>query len=717
MDKKTRNIVIAVIALIVVGLAVWLIAGGGKKTEPAATEAPAVTEAATEAPDKEEVKPEAEEKAEDVKAAVEEKTEEVKETAEDAKAAVEEKAEDVKAAVEEKTEEVKETAEDAKATVEEKAEDVKDAAEEKAEEVKEETKAEVEEKAENKKEAVKEDVETLAADVKETAKDVKAAAEEKAEETKTAVEDAKAAVEEKTEDVKAAVEEKAEETKTAVEDAKAAVEEKAEDVKAAVEEKAEDVKEKTEDVKAAVEEKAEDVKAAVEEKAEDIKEKTDDVKAAVEEKTEEIKAAAESADAAAKDEMQSMAIASVMPKIELKPMTVKEKITLNKDNVSAVAGLMFQGDKGKIEKLGQLIDFVNDMEYTVLFDGVDAEAFVSARGEDLASALVLRSDDSYSIYSDMYPNYYVDIKKEDLQSLAGENFQMPANVDPNKLTQAVMTPVMKMMTGVKFGEPEAVEETMFDTAFTSKTPINMTLKEMALLGLNCVKEIMDNADVASLLDSLKDKGIKVSVSDIDEAIKAVEASKDEEVPDVDAGMYTNEKNDMVFKVDVSQDGKIVSHSVGGKVGNNGVSEVQIADQMYVKVTAGNDGAFITVKAQGMELAINVVPEKRANGRALVATISFMNLEMAKIEVEKLNEGILTGKFNIDGKKEITIKDLKEKGKELVKEVLNDATTNYLPALKEKIQKIAPEMMSLFSSAKKLIKNAPQMIPAQMLPTK
>ena len=189
--------------------------------------------------------------------------------------------------------------------------------------------------------------------------------------------------------------------------------------------------------------------------------------------------------------MQSMAIASVMPKIELKPMTVKEKITLNKDNVSAVAGLMFQGDKGKIEKLGQLIDFVNDMEYTVLFDGVDAEAFVSARGEDLASALVLRSDDSYSIYSDMYPNYYVDIKKEDLQSLAGENFQMPANVDPNKLTQAVMTPVMKMMTGVKFGEPEAVEETMFDTAFTSKTPINMTLKEMALLGLNCVKEIMD----------------------------------------------------------------------------------------------------------------------------------------------------------------------------------------------------------------------------------
>ena len=611
-----------------------------------------------------------------MKSDVEEKTEAVKED-------VKTLAADVKDAAGAIKEDVKEKAEDAKAAVEEKAEDVKEKAED--------AKAAVEEKAE---------------DVKEKAEDAKAAVEEKAEDVKEKAEDVKAAVEEKAEDVKAAVEEKAEEVKKKAEDVKAAVEEKTEEVKAAVEEKAEDIKEKAEDVKAAVEEKAEDVKAAVEEKTEEIKATAED-----------IKAAAESADAAAKNEMTAIAAASVMPKFELKPMTVKEKVTLNKENVSAVAGLLFQGDKGKIEKLGQLIDFVNDMEYTVLFDGVDAEAFVSARGEDLASALVLRSDDSYSVYSDMYPNYYVDIKKEDLQGLAGENFQMPANVDPNKLTQAVMTPVMKMLTGVKFGETEAVEETMFDTVFTSKTPINMTLKEMALLGLNCAKEIMDNEDVAKLLKSLQDKGIKISVSDIDEAIKAVEASKDEEVPDVDAGMYTNEKNDMVFKVDVSQDGKIVSHSVGGKVGNNGVSEVQIADQMYVKVTAGNDGAFITVKAQGMEFAINVVPEKRANGRALVATISFMNMEMAKIEVEKLNDGILTGKFNIDGKKAITLKDLKEKGKELAGEVINDAKTNYLPVLKEKIQKIAPEMMSIFSSAKKLVKNAPQMIPTQMIPTK
>jgi hypothetical protein len=117
----------------------------------------------------------------------------------------------------------------------------------------------------------------------------------------------------------------------------------------------------------------------------------------------------------------------------------------------------------------------------------------------------------------------------------------------------------------------------------------------------------------------------------------------------------------------------------------------------------------------MEIGIDALPEKRENGIAYVATVSFMKMEMAKIEVEKINDGILTGKFNIDGKQEITLKDLKEQKTELIKAVYNDAKTNYLPALKEKIQKIAPEMMSLFSSAKKLVKNAPQMIPQQMLP--
>ena len=76
MNKKTRNTLIAVLAVVVLALVIWLIAGGGKKAEtPVATEAPV---AATEAP-AEEAKEAVEEKAEEAKGTVEEKIEEVTE--------------------------------------------------------------------------------------------------------------------------------------------------------------------------------------------------------------------------------------------------------------------------------------------------------------------------------------------------------------------------------------------------------------------------------------------------------------------------------------------------------------------------------------------------------------------------------------------------------------------------------------------------------------
>ena len=429
-------------------------------------------------------------------------------------------------------------------------------------------------------------------------------------------------------------------------------------------------------------------------------------------KKEEIQAAAEGAETAAEDEAKTQAAGLAV--FQIKPMTLKGKVTLNKQNLGMFAGMMLQGDEGKLAKLNQLIDFVNSLDYTLLYDGVDAEGFVSAKGEDLASFLALRSDDSLSVYSDVFPSYYVDFKQEDLQGMTAQ-FQLPADVDPAKLMEAVSTPLMKLLGGIRFGEAEAVEETLLDTVFTSKTPIDMTLKEMALLGLNTVKEIAENEEVSKLLAGLKDKGVNISVEGIDQAIANVEAAKDEEMPAMDAGIYTNEQNDSVFKVDVIQDGQIVSHSVGGQIGDSGVSEVQVGDKVYVNAKAGKEGMNLVVRAQGMEFGIDVVPEKRANGKAVTATLSLMKMEMAKIEVEKLNDGILTGKFNIDGRKEITLKDLQEKKEEMANDVAKDVKVNYLPALKEKIQKIAPEMLPIFSSLKKLLKNAAQTMPAQFMP--
>ena len=402
------------------------------------------------------------------------------------------------------------------------------------------------------------------------------------------------------------------------------------------------------------------MKAAVEEKAEDVK-------AAAEKTTENIKAIAEGAEITTTTEVKETSPLELLKT----PMTLTEKVTLNKENLDMVAAMLLGGDEGKIAKLNQVIDFVNGMEYKVLYDGKDAEGFISTKGEDLSSFLMQRDENGVKLYSDMFPSYFFEVRKEEIQSILSK---MPANTDPSKLGEAFAAPMLKMMSGVKFGAPETVEETLFDTEFTTKTPIDMTLKEMALLGLNTAKEVMENEETAKLLASMKDKGVDFSVDQIDQAI-----------------------------------------SLGGKVGDSSRTEVQIGNQAYVYVKAGNEGVDVIIRAKGMEFGINAVIEKRENGRALVTTLSMMGMDMVKSESEVIKGATLTGKFDTEGKQAITIKDLKGKAKELAKEMVNDAKVNYMPVLKEKIQKIAPEMMPVFSSMEKLFKNTVQTMAPKMVP--
>ena len=723
MTKKTRNILLAVLCVVVLGVAIWLIAGGAKGPQPAATEAPVATEAPAE-------EAKTEDKAAEVKADIEK-------TAEDVKTDVEKTAEDVKAAAEEKAEEIKEDVKEEVKAVEEKAEEAKDAAGEKVEEAKdaagekvEEVKADVEEKAAEVKAAAEEKAEEIKEDVKEEVK----AVEEKAEEAKTAagekVEEVKAAAEEKVEEVKTAVGEKVEEVKAdvegKVEEAKAAVEEKTEEVKAAVEEIKEDVKEeakaaeeKAEEGKADVEEKAAEVKAAAEEKAEEIKEdvkeevkaveekaeeakdaageKAEEVKAAAEEKAEEIKedikAAAEGAEVAAEDEAKKAP----------KPFTLNAKYTLNKQAVSMFGAMLAQGNESRLEKINSIVDFVNGLDYQLLFDGENAEGYVSLKGEALSSFAAKDQGETIKMWMDEFPNYAF-IAKKGVSNIA-PTFKLPENLDKEKLTESFMKPVMKMLSSIKYGEPETVNEEILGTTFTTKTPINMNLKEMALVGLNAVKEMLEDEQIASLIEQLKAKGIKIDITGIDEAIANVEKSKEEELPQVDAGVYTNENTDVIVRVIVTQDGKEVAHSIGGKLGDGGVSEYQMGDKMAFSMRASKEGVNMTVKAQGMDFGLTIVPEARENGAAAKATLTMSGMELMTAEFEKLDEATLKG-LSVEAENVIDVTEFqdKEKAQELGKAMVEDMMKNYKPALKEKLEKVAPEMVEILFKVKELVKN-------------
>ena len=413
-----------------------------------------------------------------------------------------------------------------------------------------------------------------------------------------------------------------------------------------------------------------------------------EVKAIAEEKTEETPAAPES-----------------------NAFTLNGKVTMNQRYLSMIAGMYLQGDKGKLAKLNSLIDFVNGLEFQVLCDGVDAEGFVSLKGENLASGLMLGGTDKVTVMTDVLPSYSFLLTKDDVALITP---QTTVSADSQKLLEAVLTPLMKMLQQIRFGETELVEETILDTAFTTRTPLNMTTKEILLLALNTSKEILENPDAAAILDGMKNKGLNLPIEKLDELITQVSNMKDEDLPAMDAALYTNANGDMIGRAVLTKDGQEMMSMLGGMVNGTGVSEYKMGDQMYTSVKVGNDGISMVIKALGMNLTIEAVPETRANGKAVVVRVTMSGMELLKAEIEKINEATLTGSFDTQNKTEITVRDLMEKKDEMIKLFKEDMVTNYEPVLIEKLQKVAPEVLSLLDGAKKLIQQTAPML-TTMLP--
>ena len=204
---------------------------------------------------------------------------------------------------------------------------------------------------------------------------------------------------------------------------------------------------------------------------------------------------------------------------------------------------------------------------------------------------------------------------------------------------------------------------------------------------------------------MKAKGLNLPVEKVDQLIEKVSNAKDEELPTVDAAIYSNEKQDMVFKADVLQDGKETMHAFGGMVDGCGVSEYQMGDQMYSAAMVGKGSVNMTVKAMGMEIDIKGVIEARQNGKAAVVTMALSGMELMKAEIELIDDAVLTGKFDTGNKVDITVRDIQENQQNVLEALRKDYFENYIPALNEKLQKVAPEMLSIFEKAMNLVEQA------------
>lgn len=389
------------------------------------------------------------------------------------------------------------------------------------------------------------------------------------------------------------------------------------------------------------------------------------------------------------------------PAIPVTTATSSGSITLSmKLNGDAIAAMTGAADENAAKMVKTIVDLVNNLSITMTSDGVDAEMFVKVKDEPVAGLAMLKDTDKLFFLSDIFPNYILRI---DQGAAAGGAGMPQISLDPEQMT-AMMEPVSKLMNDFmsRIGESEAVNETFFDTAFTVKNPINLTTKEALQMALGAAKEVVEQEGFKSLLEQLKNSGMQISfdAGAIDKKIEEINNTKDEDLPVLDASVYSNEAQDGLFVVDATKGEETVRVITGGLSGGF-VSEVNVPNKAYVIVSGNTTTGDFDMNVQIMpseNMLINIDGSFKATAEGFTGIFEakMNDVELGGISITGTPNGVLTGEFSVADKKEIGIQDMQDQSSEAMKGFMADVMTGAMTAM-GKIMAVFPDFGTIMQS--------------------
>ena len=367
--------------------------------------------------------------------------------------------------------------------------------------------------------------------------------------------------------------------------------------------------------------------------------------------------------------------------------TTNVKLTLNSETVSALAG----GN----ETASTVVDLLNTLTIQAVSDGVDREITVSLKDHPVLGFALLSDDASMSVLSDLFPSY---ILKVDAAAFGAAAVQPDASALAG--LQEKFSAIGEQVLS-KVGAPETISEELYGAAFTVKMPIEMTTKEVALLGLNGIKSILSTGMLDSYLAQLKQVGVNVDLNaeQIDQAISSVEAKSDEELPAMDASLLSNEAGDALFRALLTKDEQDVNITMGSVAGGV-VVDLAVLNQLTFQLQSDAEGATALalefVPQEGLTVSLKGNISKVTDGKKTADfTVTMNGVDLAVLNAETVPGGVLTGRFAIDGKTEIGLQDMQDQQGEAFQGFMADVQTGLVQVLSNAIQ-AAPEIAPLLT---------------------
>ena len=189
------------------------------------------------------------------------------------------------------------------------------------------------------------------------------------------------------------------------------------------------------------------------------------------------------------------------------------------------------------------------------------QAELNLKDQPILSLAAQQTGAGTQILSDLFPSSVVTLRAETLSGLirgAAESFT------PNRVQELVrlLEPHWQRTAeamSARLGEPEAVSLSLAGSNFTTRTPLNMSSRELALLALNLLKELRDGEPTLQpVISQLRSRSGK----NLDEVIAQVESAPEEHLPEMTAFVYGNEAGEALYELSLVRGAQTLSCQFG-----------------------------------------------------------------------------------------------------------------------------------------------------------
>ena len=297
------------------------------------------------------------------------------------------------------------------------------------------------------------------------------------------------------------------------------------------------------------------------------------------------------------------------------PVSFDAKISVDADGILALAGTEIT------EETKQTVSIVKDILGVLTLKGVaakdNAELDLLAGNDVMLSIGVKNAEDGGLLAaSSLLGSQVISVSAETVQALqqqaqasmteATAGMGGLENLDREQIAKDFAEIAEKAMKAFeeKKGETETGDFTVDEMKFTAKTPVNMTYTEFMELVLNSAKELLAKESLQPVVQAAsKDKDL---IAEIDKEIEKLNSMPEEEKPEVQFALYSNENEGGYFVCDMTRAAK---------------EENDKAETMHVGIGGGEEPARIRFSLkqnqETMDIAADIAKDNTADLRAHV----------------------------------------------------------------------------------------------------